>query len=56
MMNRRASDRWPISRAFVAALLVAVGMVIRNPDTETIATAVGVVAAAISGGVRKEPK
>lgn len=46
--------RRPFSRAFFSALLLAVGTVLQNPrDPETWSIAAAIVAAAVSGGVRK---
>lgn len=54
--RRRAGDNWPISRAFLGACLMALAVVIQAPkDTQAWGTALGIVAAAVSGGARKDP-
>lgn len=51
---RRFTDRHPFSRAFVAAVILAVGVVLQDPrNPDAWSTAAGIVAAAVSGGVRK---
>lgn len=54
MPRRRFTDKHPFSRAFIAALILATGIVLKDPqDPEAWSTAAGIVAAAVSGGVRK---
>lgn len=53
--NRRFTDRHPFSRAFIAACLLAAGIVIKEPkDPESWSTAAGIIAAAVSGGVKRD--
>ena len=52
--QRRFTDRHPFSRAFIAAVLLAAGIVVKEPkDPEAWSTAAGIIAAAVSGGVRR---
>jgi hypothetical protein len=47
-------ERNPISRAFIAAVLLAAGVVLQHPrEPEAWSTAAGIIAAAVSGGARK---
>lgn len=49
-------SRWPISRAFLAALLFAAAGIVKDPkNLETWSVAAGIIAAAVSSGARKDP-
>lgn len=52
--RRRFADRHPFDRAFIAACLLAAAVILKDyKNPEAWATGIGIVAAAVSRGVRR---